>query len=73
MCKINALYCLAKISKLSTLIITYQESVAARNLSASSNNPERHTSSRGDSGMQPTAMQEAQQTLCCPLVMELDD
>lgn len=36
----NALYHLAKISKFSMLLITYQESVAGRNVSATRSNPE---------------------------------
>lgn len=62
-----------KILKLSTLIITYQESVAARNLSPSRKNLESHPSSKGVSGMQPTAMPEVQWTLYCPLFKEVDN
>lgn len=63
LCINSALYHLAKILKLSTLIITYQKSVPARNLSASRSNLERHPSSRGDSGTQSTAMPEVQLTV----------
>lgn len=62
-----------RILKFSTLLITYQESVVARNLPASRSNLERHPSSRGDSGIQSTAMQKVQWTLYCPLLMELDN
>ena len=59
MCTISPLYHLVRISKFSMLLITYQESVVARTLSASRSNLERHPYSRGDPGMQPAAMQES--------------
>ena len=54
---INPLYHLAKISKFSMLLITYRESVAASNLSASRSNLERRPYSMGDPGVQPAAVQ----------------
>ena len=58
-CAINPLHHLAKISKFSMLLVTHRGSVAARNLSASRSNLERRPCSRGDPGVQPTAMQES--------------
>lgn len=57
-CTINPLYHLDKISTFSMLLITYQGSVMARNLSASRSNFERCSYSRGDPGVQPTAMKK---------------
>ena len=54
-CAINPLYHLAKISKFSMLLITYQESVAASNLSASRSNLVRCPYSRGDPGVQESS------------------
>lgn len=56
-CTVNPFYNLAKISKLIMLSITYRGSIAARNLSASRSNLERCPYSRGDSGVQPAAVQ----------------
>ena len=58
-CAINPLYHLAKISKFSMLLVTYRGSVVTRNLSASSSNLERRPCSRGDPGVQLTAVQES--------------
>ena len=58
-CVIYPLYHLAKISKFRMLLITYRESVAARNLSASSSDPGRRPYSRGDPGVPPAAVQES--------------
>ena len=56
---INPLYHLAKISKFSMLVITYRESVVARNLSISRSNLERCPCSRADPSVQSSAMQES--------------
>lgn len=58
MCTINSLYHLAKISKFIMLIITYQESAVARNLSSSRSHLERCPLKKG-SGVQPAAVQES--------------
>lgn len=55
MCTVNPLYPLAKISKFSMLLVTYQGPVA-RNLSALRSSFERCLCSRGDRGMQPAAV-----------------
>lgn len=69
MCTINPLYHLANISKFIMLINTYQESAVARNLSPSRSNLKRCPLKKR-SGVQPTAVQRAQETLGCQLFME---
>lgn len=59
MCAINPLYHIAKISRFSGLLITYQEAVVARDLSASWSGLEGCPYSRGDPGVQPAAVQES--------------
>lgn len=53
---VSSLYDLVKVSRLSTLLVTYQECVAAKNLSLRSN-CERYLCLKGDPGVQLSAGQ----------------